>query len=525
MSRKKILTDHKRKGKKFTPPLKQLGIMKEVRWLEDTFPEFLLVAVHNYKFGLRETANDIEEIIKAWKKVKNTELLEKTYLCISHYKYLKNTTIDKFVSNLNQDTLNRLLQSSKFIVTLFPACPLKNIIRESIKSSEKGDRIEELKQISDDCLSRTSKSSMEIQTHMLYAYGLTGRLCYSVNVTPPDLNQILNYPNTDESKREAASIRASVKAFCEHEYNINSNWTSYYWKRVYKLSPCKLIEPKFNQKPKNEDLPKENITDIDLIYLYSKEKSRIFKYFNDDLKSIRSNWVGELNNSYKFEVCSSLFSRISTITFDLLTNISFLMIPYPFILLRCISESYILLRWLCEKGGREEYIKFIEYGLGQEKLYIEHLKSIDAPDDSELLETIQYRERWLETNKYEFLIPVNVSNNPFDLSIRDMAIEVGDKDFFDFEYSLYSNFTHGHWNSISRLYMTTCLNPLHGLHLVPFLHPQTVDFKMIDKILNYYELSLDLIYQHVLFKKRNKSLRTKYWKLIDSEFKKIKDKK
>jgi len=139
------------------------------------------------------------------------------------------------------------------------------------------------------------------------------------------------------------------------------------------------------------------------------------------------------------------------------------------ILLRCMADVYINFCWVVKDPATRSR-QFIEYGLGQEKLAIEKYREAIAGESTphpEALEIAEHRERLLDSERYRFLIPVNLGSWS-ELSTRDMAIEVDEKQFYDLVFSQFSAAVHSTWQQIWRCNLYECSNPLHMGHRVPF---------------------------------------------------------
>jgi hypothetical protein len=52
----RILSDHRKVGKKFIPPMLDIGVFKDANWKEFILPELLWIALLNEKHGLRDGA-------------------------------------------------------------------------------------------------------------------------------------------------------------------------------------------------------------------------------------------------------------------------------------------------------------------------------------------------------------------------------------------------------------------------------------------------------------------------------------
>ena len=62
------------------------------------------------------------------------------------------------------------------------------------------------------------------------------------NTNIPNLSEVVNYPNTEESKHLASFLRMTIP-MCfnvQGAYDRKNNWASYFWNQSFKLEPYKL---------------------------------------------------------------------------------------------------------------------------------------------------------------------------------------------------------------------------------------------------------------------------------------------
>lgn len=138
------------------------------------------------------------------------------------------------------------------------------------------------------------------------------------------------------------------------------------------------------------------------------------------------------------------------------------------ILLRSMADVYISFAWIL-LDPRERSRKFIEYGLGQEKLELaKHREAMTENDDvpEELENFVKMREQLLENECLSFLLPVNLGAWS-EINTRKMAIDIDDKQFYDFVFTPFSSCMHSTWAHVSKWNLETCTNPLHMMHRLP----------------------------------------------------------
>ena len=69
--------------------------------------------------------------------------------------------------------------------------------------------------------------------------GVCGKLQMTKEIR--DFNNIIDYPETDDSRMIASFVRATTNLMLSDQIIENSNeWVSYFWNRGLQLEPCKI---------------------------------------------------------------------------------------------------------------------------------------------------------------------------------------------------------------------------------------------------------------------------------------------
>jgi hypothetical protein len=137
------------------------------------------------------------------------------------------------------------------------------------------------------------------------------------------------------------------------------------------------------------------------------------------------------------------------------------------LILRAMADAYITLAWLL-KEPVDRCKKFIHYGLGQEKLQLEHRRAemeTREPREGER-EYSDAIEAWINSQRSTFLTDVNLGSWS-GMSTRAMADEAGCLDFYNYVYTPFSACAHSMWQHLARYNLRDCRNPLHRFHRVP----------------------------------------------------------
>lgn len=190
------------------------------------------------------------------------------------------------------------------------------------------------------------------------------------------------------------------------------------------------------------------------------------------------NWPKDLTKNEMHEVIGALLARQVTLATQMAISPSIWNGHIAPLLLRSMADCFITLAWIfVDPIDRSR--NFIRYGLGQEKLDIEHRRKIieeagENPDDDPV---IKLKEDWINRQRYTFLTEVNVGSWS-GVDTRTMSENAGHLDFYRYSYLPFSAATHNMWHHVSRYNLIKCPNPLHANHKIaidPCISPD-VDF-------------------------------------------------
>ena len=164
---------------------------------------------------------------------------------------------------------------------------------------------------------------------------------------------------------------------------------------------------------------------------------------------------------------------------------------------RSMADVHITLEWIgAEPSSRAK--DYIEHGLGQSKLQIEHLKKAleEEPRNDSLRKMIEAETEWINGQHLSALINVNVGSWT-GKSIRQMADEVGILDFYNFVYMPFSQCTHSTWSHVGRYNVRRSNSPLHCYRFLPDVLEQSSNIeelilcaKYLDKTCNFFDIKM-----------------------------------
>jgi hypothetical protein len=212
-----------------------------------------------------------------------------------------------------------------------------------------------------------------------------------------------------------------------------------------------------------------------------------------DLKRRLELFPLNLDEEEVFAVVGGLMARIVTITgeFGLLPGAQSREIGPLF--LRAAADAYISLAWILESPS-ERSKKFIEHGLGQTKLMIEHRKERlrkegEKPDEDKVVIAL---EGILNSQKWDFLVEVDLGSWS-GKNARQMSEEAGLLDFYNMFYVPHSQTVHNTWFHLRLHNLKPSANSLHRNHLVPVINDAPRSLYIFLEAVHLMQMGFDLL--------------------------------
>ena len=199
----------------------------------------------------------------------------------------------------------------------------------------------------------------------------------------------------------------------------------------------------------------------------------------------------EIYDTETYEAIGGLMARQATLTIELAQSPPIWNGHIAPLILRCMTDAHITLAWILN-DPQERAKKYILYGLGQEKLQIEHLKTDADQEDEQIKQLIEMKESWLNSQRRDFMTEVNVGNWS-GLDTRKMSQESGCEGLYKFAYTPFSGVAHNMWQHVSIYNLKPCGNPMHKCHKVPTVLEAPLDPDFVYRSAKYVDRTYEAI--------------------------------
>jgi hypothetical protein len=479
-ARPQVLQDHKWVGKRFIPPLLQYPEDRFllVSWYRDLLPELLWIAVLCDQQGYKRTVDSALQLGDIVNATITDEDRKRSFALASDYDTLSVNEREQILQKIDDKLKNSLEPCIGTILKFYPQFPMNWLVSDKwMKETTIGlEGLEQVKNAIKPRIDRTSKPAMECQMLAYVMWVKSGKLKLPEFHDP---NLISKYPHSEESKKTAAFVRALMKGLLM-TFKPNTNWANKFWSHSYEISPCEYPGVSSDEKLSNM-VSIERVLETGVQFTAASQ---------EELESLWNKVSVDLAQPTRTNVIGGLLARNLQLACDIVESPSLWVMPIAAILIRCMVDTQIRLQWLMKRGTQKDFEEYVQYGLGQEKLLVEHLKRIskqDRPDRDIILAEIQDREAWINAQLYTILLPVDVGGGSWGKDLRILAEEADMLDLHRLTYSPLSSAVHGHWNMVARLNLTPCQNPLHCDHWLPILPRRVANLSVAIDAVRYYD--------------------------------------
>ena len=232
-----VLSDHKKVGKKLLPPILQIsGGITPTHFARDTMPELLWLALIEWKFGLKESVNLCEKIGNYFQGLK----LDKRFVTITDFEQLDSSEWQMIRVYLDSIGILVILTAAVHdLVVLYPNCAFKGLFEKPPERLNDFDFKKNFSDLLEELFEKRGRRSVLMQANAVYLLGCQGKLHIARGLSLGNLDELRNYPDTDESKEVGASVCAAsgMLIMMGRDDKDRTSWARYFWKRNLEIEP------------------------------------------------------------------------------------------------------------------------------------------------------------------------------------------------------------------------------------------------------------------------------------------------
>ena len=237
-SERRVLLDYHQEGKRFIPPLLHRLSLTGSRWITDRVPELVWIALLMRNLGVREGTAVAVSVARAAGMCHRTT--RKAFAAASDYVELSDEDKNCIRSALNAEgVLDKACRGLESLVHHYAEFPLA-FLAEPRKANKdvSGANLDDLRATIEESTDRHSHAGTFAQATVVYIYFVNELLKVTSDSALANFTAIEDYPESAESRRVAASVRATVTLLLTHD--IPAAWQNYFWNQGRILGRCEV---------------------------------------------------------------------------------------------------------------------------------------------------------------------------------------------------------------------------------------------------------------------------------------------
>jgi hypothetical protein len=471
----KMLSGHTRVGKKFFPPAAQFG-WTEVHYIERVLPEIAWMGFFIERFGTERGLTLVETFLRICYSIKSAGC--KFFFC-SAFRFL---TADEWTRIRKLSKAKGIFLEVLDTLTPYLRCyphnnPLQNFFEEKTAEKPSMTDIERARAVISQLFDRRSQTASVIQAVIPKIEIGIGKFHVPKDYPFLDFDSITTAFDSEHTGSLCSHVRMNVNStFMMYEDQIGDSWARDFWNRGRDLAPFRAD----NVEPPDASESTHPMIKFGIAYE---------RYAWSVVDAIWAEFPVDIFESEFAEVVGALLARQCNLTVKVARNPDLWDYHAGPLFLRSMTDVYITVAWIL-KDPLVRARQFIQYGLGQEKLHVERLKSAindEEPEEAEeLREGIKAREAWIDWQHYSFLQHVDIGSWS-GISTRKMAEEADCLGLYDFAYGGWSNATHSTWNHVGRFDVFPSSEPLHKHIWQPANFPHGLHTDVVIKATKYFD--------------------------------------
>jgi hypothetical protein len=227
-----------------------------------------------------------------------------------------------------------------------------------------------------------------------------------------------------------------------------------------------------------------------------------------------------------FNVVTALLARQATLAIEMASAPQLWNGHSAPLFLRAMTDVHITLAWIL-LDAKTRARQYIDHGLGQAVLELEHrkkgLESADEDSKEKLKQMIRVYEAWVDAQTWNFLVEINVGAWS-GKTTREMAVEAGILDFYNYVYTPFSQCAHSTWYHVGRYNSGPSESPLTRQLWMPRIIESASDVWNLGLAAKYLDKSFNTFDEKVLGRPPSSEIQDWISKEIEARFRSEGDK-
>jgi len=434
--------------------------MKVVEWDRDLVPEHLWIAALAARYGIEVAHQPFNRLLEAledvWPHKDSTPIG-----LVSDFGEIPNEARQRFVGCHRHLIFETLVQPLGGILALYPNSPASWLIEEhSSGPSRPLDTESELLGLRDLVVSLLPGKHGIVGRLRVFPFSrLVNHRRVSIR-SKETLQAMARYPHKctpDERDLVESTSRHAVNAHYTTTRNLQSrDWPKQFWRRNYELAPCKpaILPPHGTRPASAEEFP--------ALMAALESNGKAARAYLDLLgRKVPC----DLYEPARDEILFGLIARVIRLFVLMMEEPCLWARDTSGIILRCLADTAITFIFLIKCGGEEDFKRFLDYGKGQEKLLMLHLRE-NYPEDH----TLEGRTADAIYSNLGGLLTEQLNVELGSWSKKDtrkLAQRAGLERLYRLVFSPTSADVHGSWLSLKHSNLAYCMEPLHRFHRLP----------------------------------------------------------
>lgn len=240
-----VMEDHKKVGKKLIPAFLQDFPIEKTKWQTQRLPEVVWLGILCNRHGDQLSFEMMKEMTASIRAVvcsmRNSDHTIRPYIPSEHLTFscIERDAICKGSSD--SPWLKSIKPALQQMAAVWPTFPLSYLLGED-RGEFCRNFVREVKELLENCRHRYSKEALLLQTMFVALEIETGGLYLAKEISPPDLNSIFDYPDTEESQKAAGFVVTTFNSTIMMRSILGQesqfDWPRKFWNTCHKLEPC-----------------------------------------------------------------------------------------------------------------------------------------------------------------------------------------------------------------------------------------------------------------------------------------------